>query len=88
MVMEHHGPGFDLFDFIEENQSLEEPMASHLFRQVPIGLDRLPGPAGLSPHLTLLSSLLTCMHRLWKRSRTCTAARLLTGISRTRILFL
>ena len=34
MVMEKHGDGMDLFDFIDRNPSLDEPLVSYMFRQV------------------------------------------------------
>jgi len=34
MVMEKHGDGMDLFDFIDKNPSLDELLVSYMFRQV------------------------------------------------------
>ena len=34
LVMENHGPGFDLFTFVDENPCVEETIASFIFRQV------------------------------------------------------
>lgn len=34
MVMEKHGEGLDLFEFIDMHPSLDEPLASYIFRQV------------------------------------------------------
>ena len=34
MVMEKHGDGLDLFEFIERNPRLDEPIISYMFRQV------------------------------------------------------
>ncbi len=34
MVMAQHGPGFDLFEFIETHSDVDEPVASFIFRQV------------------------------------------------------
>lgn len=34
MVMEKHGSGMDLFEFIEREPSLDEPLTSYIFRQV------------------------------------------------------
>lgn len=34
LVMEKHGSGLDLFAFIDRHPSLDEPLASHIFRQV------------------------------------------------------
>ena len=34
MVMEKHGAGMDLFEFIDRQPNLDEPLASHMFRQV------------------------------------------------------
>ena len=34
MVMEKHGDGLDLFEFIERNPRLDEPLISYMFRQV------------------------------------------------------
>lgn len=49
LVMEKHGSGLDLFAFIDRHPSLDEPLASHIFRQVS-GAGRLPrqaaGPSG------------------------------------------
>ena len=34
MVMEKHGDGLDLFEFIERSPRLNEPLISYMFRQV------------------------------------------------------
>ncbi|XP_067138558.1 PAS domain-containing serine/threonine-protein kinase-like [Centruroides vittatus] len=34
MVMEKHGSGMDLFEFVDRSPSLDEPLASYIFRQV------------------------------------------------------
>ncbi|KAL4217724.1 hypothetical protein ACF0H5_022464 [Mactra antiquata] len=34
MVMEKHGSGMDLFEFIDRSPNLDEPLASYIFRQV------------------------------------------------------
>lgn len=34
LVMEKHGSGIDLFEFIERNPKMDERLASYLFRQV------------------------------------------------------
>lgn len=34
MVMEKHGDGLDLFQFIDMQPQLDEPLASYVFRQV------------------------------------------------------
>lgn len=34
LVMEKHGSGLDLFAFIDRHPSLDEPLASYIFRQV------------------------------------------------------
>ena len=34
MVMEKHGTGMDLFEFIDRQPNLDEPLASYMFRQV------------------------------------------------------
>lgn len=34
MVMEKHGDGVDLFEFIDMQPRLDEPLASYIFRQV------------------------------------------------------
>lgn len=34
MVMEKHGAGMDLFEFIERRPRLDEPLISYIFRQV------------------------------------------------------
>lgn len=34
MVMEKHGSGMDLFEFIEREPVMDEPLASYIFRQV------------------------------------------------------
>lgn len=36
MVMEKHGDGLDLFEFIDMQPRLDEPLASYIFRQVSI----------------------------------------------------
>lgn len=33
MVMEKHGEGLDLFEFIDMHPRLDEPLASYIFRQ-------------------------------------------------------
>lgn len=38
LVMEKHGSGLDLFAFIDHHPSLDEPLASYIFRQVRPGL--------------------------------------------------
>lgn len=34
LVMEQHGPGFDLYSFVSENAEVDENIASFIFRQV------------------------------------------------------
>ena len=34
LVMEKHGSGMDLFEFIDRQPALDEPLCSYLFRQV------------------------------------------------------
>ncbi|KAL3887875.1 hypothetical protein ACJMK2_000264 [Sinanodonta woodiana] len=34
MVMEKHGSGMDLFEFIDRSPNLDEPLTSHIFRQM------------------------------------------------------
>lgn len=34
VVMEKHGSGMDLFEFIDRNPNLDERLASYIFRQV------------------------------------------------------
>lgn len=34
MVMEKHGSGMDLFEFVDRSPNLDEPLASYIFRQV------------------------------------------------------
>lgn len=34
MVMEGHGSGMDLFEFIDRNPRMDEPLTSHIFRQI------------------------------------------------------
>jgi len=42
VVMEDHGPNsFDLFQYIEDYPDLDESVASHLFRQVTLGIEYL-----------------------------------------------
>uniref|UniRef100_A0A8C0CZE1 non-specific serine/threonine protein kinase n=1 Tax=Balaenoptera musculus TaxID=9771 RepID=A0A8C0CZE1_BALMU len=43
LVMEKHGSGLDLFAFIDRHPSLDEPLASYIFRQVRAGQSRLQG---------------------------------------------
>ncbi|XP_077560384.1 PAS domain containing serine/threonine kinase isoform X2 [Haemaphysalis longicornis] len=43
MVMERHGAGMDLFEFIDRAPCLDEPLASYLFRQVVSALSYLHG---------------------------------------------
>ncbi|XP_076325891.1 PAS domain-containing serine/threonine-protein kinase-like isoform X2 [Tachypleus tridentatus] len=41
MVMEKHGSGMDLFEFIDRNPHLDEPLASYIFRQIVAALVHL-----------------------------------------------
>ncbi|XP_035218513.1 PAS domain-containing serine/threonine-protein kinase-like isoform X2 [Stegodyphus dumicola] len=41
MVMEKHGSGMDLFEFIERDPNMDEPLASYIFRQVVSALNYL-----------------------------------------------
>ena len=34
LVMEKHGSGMDLFEFIDRCPNMDEPLASYIFRQV------------------------------------------------------
>ena len=34
LVMEKHGSGMDLFEFLARRPALDEPLASYIFRQV------------------------------------------------------
>ena len=34
LVMQRHGAGMDLFEFLDRRPKMDEPLASHLFRQV------------------------------------------------------
>jgi len=34
MVMQKHGAGMDLFDFVDRTPKLDEPLISYIFRQV------------------------------------------------------
>lgn len=43
MVMERHGAGMDLFEFIDRSPRLDEPLASYIFRQVVSALVYLHG---------------------------------------------
>lgn len=43
MVMERHGAGMDLFEFIDRAPCLDEPLASYIFRQVASALSYLHG---------------------------------------------
>ena len=40
LVMEKHGSGIDLFEFIEKNPNMDERLASYIFRQVSASLVR------------------------------------------------
>uniref|UniRef100_A0A9L0RYZ9 PAS domain-containing serine/threonine-protein kinase n=1 Tax=Equus caballus TaxID=9796 RepID=A0A9L0RYZ9_HORSE len=46
LVMEKHGSGLDLFSFIDHHPSLDEPLASYIFRQVRAGLSCLVSAVG------------------------------------------
>ncbi len=39
LVMEKHGSGMDLFEFIDREPNMDEPLASYLFRQVVATID-------------------------------------------------
>ncbi|XP_046565459.1 PAS domain-containing serine/threonine-protein kinase-like [Haliotis rubra] len=41
MVMEKHGSGMDLFEFIDRNPTMDEPLASYIFRQMVAGVSYL-----------------------------------------------
>ncbi|XP_039617712.1 PAS domain-containing serine/threonine-protein kinase [Polypterus senegalus] len=41
MVMEKHGDGLDLFEFIEKQPLLDEPLASYIFRQLVAAIEYL-----------------------------------------------
>ncbi|KAG8195703.1 hypothetical protein JTE90_002966 [Oedothorax gibbosus] len=43
MVMEKHGCGMDLFEFIERNPYMDEPLTSYIFRQIVAALSYLHG---------------------------------------------
>ncbi|XP_061097057.1 PAS domain-containing serine/threonine-protein kinase isoform X1 [Conger conger] len=43
MVMERHGEGLDLFEFIERQPRLDEPLASYIFRQLVAAVAYLRG---------------------------------------------
>ncbi|XP_037380198.1 PAS domain-containing serine/threonine-protein kinase [Talpa occidentalis] len=43
LVMEKHGSGLDLFAFIERHPQLDEPLASHIFRQLVAAVGYLRG---------------------------------------------
>ena len=43
LVMEKHGDGLDLFEFIERCPKITEPLVSYMFRQVVAGLSYLHG---------------------------------------------
>ena len=34
LVMQRHGAGMDLFEFLDRRPKMDEPLASHIFRQV------------------------------------------------------
>ncbi|CAL1278241.1 unnamed protein product, partial [Larinioides sclopetarius] len=43
MVMEKHGYGMDLFEFIEKHPKMDEPLGSYIFRQIVAALSYLHG---------------------------------------------
>ncbi|GAB6018815.1 hypothetical protein CHUAL_000476 [Chamberlinius hualienensis] len=43
MVMEKHGCGMDLFEFIDRSPNLDEPLASYIFRQIVSAVSYLHG---------------------------------------------
>ncbi|MGH0146823.1 UNVERIFIED_CONTAM: hypothetical protein FKN15_024073 [Acipenser sinensis] len=43
MVMEKHGDGLDLFEFIDRHPLLDEPLTSYIFRQLVAAVDYLRG---------------------------------------------
>lgn len=45
LVMEKHGSGLDLFSFIDCHPSLDEPLASYIFRQVSADWAQVPAAA-------------------------------------------
>lgn len=61
MVMEKHGDGLDLFEFIDMQPRLDEPLASYIFRQVRTG-ERIHGASsrmgliGTAPFLSFHST--------------------------------
>ena len=55
LVMEKHGSGMDLFEFIDRQPALDEPLCSYLFRQVKKTVVRKKGLKGTC---TLSSAML------------------------------
>ena len=44
LVMERHGNGMDLFEFIDRNPRMDEPLISYIFRQVSLFFIPPPSP--------------------------------------------
>ena len=42
LVMERHGNGMDLFEFIDRNPHMDEPLTSYIFRQVSLFTPSVP----------------------------------------------
>lgn len=56
MVMEKHGSGMDLFEFIDREPRLDEPLASYIFRQVVYAISHLHGLGIVHRYVTYLNS--------------------------------
>jgi len=47
LVMQRHGAGMDLFEFLDRRPKMDEPLASHIFRQVVCAIEYLHKERGL-----------------------------------------
>ena len=49
LVMQRHGAGMDLFEFLDRRPKMDEPLASHIFRQVRKRLRKRPNENSVGP---------------------------------------
>ena len=62
LVMEKHGDGLDLFEFIEKCPKVTEPLVSYMFRQVIAGLSYLHSKNILHRDVKVYSYTYTCIY--------------------------
>ncbi|KAF8767118.1 PAS domain-containing serine/threonine-protein like [Argiope bruennichi] len=63
MVMEKHGHGMDLFEFIEKHPKMDEPLGSYIFRQIVAALSHLHVQKSFGV-ISIVVQNLKCLHRV------------------------